>query len=478
MGAMALIDSHGKPVQVCGLAVLILAAILAAVSAQSDDVTTGNGFTPDQEVRLGRESAAVVRRLLPLLRVRRIDSFVRDIGRSLVDRLPAHLRQSRFRYSFDVLNVTDLLSYALPGGPIFVSRGMIEAAPTEAVLAGLLAHQVSHVALRHGAIQRTRGEMFEPADLSEQVLGGITLRTDDEPPFLGSNFSITGYFLNYNAALEREAELLSAQLLTRAGYDLRDMTAMFRAIVRTAADRGETEWIERHPDADLGDRDADTVVDINDPADAPPMATASPTGRFESIRARLRAMAPARTATEAARAQARRLPEGSVGLLGIVVPSGQSRRVLVGNVLEMEVPSNWRRLSGKSSVAFAPVGASVASDDGTTTFTHGIQVGVALSSTKDLAGDIFALLERFTRTHPRTQWAPVYQRTSFGGQPGLTSIASTVSDVSGRFEYVSVSAAHLRDGRLLYIIGIAPQPEAGTYRGAFTRIRRSIRVFD
>ena len=193
---MALIDSRWKTVRVCGFAVLILASILAAVSAQSDDVTTGNGFTPDQEVRLGRESATVVRRLLPLLVVRPVNSVVRDIDRSLVDQLQAWLRQSRFRYSFGVLNVTDLLSYALPGGPIFVSRGMIEAAPAEAALAGLLAHQVSHVALRHGSIQRTRGEIFEPADLSEQVLGGITLRTDDEPPFLGSNFSITGYFLN------------------------------------------------------------------------------------------------------------------------------------------------------------------------------------------------------------------------------------------------------------------------------------------
>ncbi|MBI4886135.1 MAG: M48 family metalloprotease [Acidobacteria bacterium] len=449
-----------------GLAVLMLGSALAAASAQSDGVTIGNGFTPDQEVQLGRESAAVVRRLLPLLRNPGIDGFVKGIGRRLADGIPADVRRSTFRYSFDVLNVANLFSYALPGGFIFVSRGMIETAPTEGALAGLLAHQLSHIALRHGAIQRTRGETFEPGDLTGQTLGGIMVQADDEPVFLGSTFRVSAYFLKYDIAFEREANLLGAEMMARAGYDPRDTVAMFTAIARTSADRGDQAWIESHPDSD------------NRVGDAAPKATSSPTGQFESIRARLRVMAPAPRAEEAARAQARRFAVGPVGSLGVVVPSGESRPVFVGNVLQMNVPANWRRLSGKSAVVFAPADALVASQGGLTAFTHGVQVGIALSPTGDLEGDATALLQHFGRTHPQFQWRPAYQRLSLGGRRAAITAANNLSAVTRQSEYVSVSVAHLRDGRLLYVIGIAPQIEAGTYRGAFNQIRQSITFLD
>jgi hypothetical protein len=103
---------------------------------------------------------------------------------------------------------------------------------------------------------------------------------------------------------------------------------------------------------------------------------------------------------------------------------------------------------------------------------------VALRSGDALEQEIGALLRRLAAANPGLTWAPAFQQARLGGRPALLTAASNVAAESRRFEYISVAAAHLDDRRLLYVIGIAPQIETGTYRGAFTRIRSSIRLID
>lgn len=472
---MASIDGRLHRTRVWAL-LLILWPALAAGSAQTDATAFRGSFTPEEELRRGREAAAGVRLLLPMLGDADISGFVRDVGRRLADSIPADLRQPSFRYTFDVVNVSDLVSFALSGGPIFVSRGMIETSPTEAALAGLLAHQLSHVVLRHGAAQATRGAAFERGDLAGQTLGAIAVRTEETLGLPGAIFGISTYDLEYVPALEREADLLGGQIMTRAGYDPHQIAEMFRAIARTGADRGGPAWIRSH--SGPGDDDADARPDgnISRQDDGAPQATPARADRFDRIRARLRVMPPARIAKDAARAQANRFLGDPVG--EVVGPSGESRRVSVGDVIQVDVPANWRRLSGGSSMAFAPTGGFFESEVGLAGFTHGVQIGVARSPTGSLDGDMQAVLQRYGQTNLRFQWSPVYQRIRLGGRNGLFLAASAVSTATGRFKYVSVSTTHLRDGSLLYVIGVAPRLDAGTYRGAFERIQQSIRFVD
>lgn len=142
----------------------------------------------------------------------------------------------------------------------------------------------------------------------------------------------------------------------------------------------------------------------------------------------------------------------------------------------MSVPANWRRISRSNTVMFAPDGAVFESDGNATAFTHGIQVGVARSLTGDLKRDTEALLQSFGQANPQLRWVPAYQRTTIGGRAGLTTVMNNVSAVTRQFEYVSVSTVHLDNGNLLYVIGIAPQDEAGIYRNAFNRIQESIQL--
>ena len=101
------------------------------------------------------------RRQLPLLRDEAVDSYIDRLGERLVAAIPADQRHPGFDYTFDVVNVRDINAFALPGGPMFVNRGMIEAATTEGEVAGVMAHEISHVALRHGTAQASKATQYQ-----------------------------------------------------------------------------------------------------------------------------------------------------------------------------------------------------------------------------------------------------------------------------------------------------------------------------
>lgn len=462
-----------------GRALVVLGLAASTASAQTAITPPPTSYSLSEERELGREAATALRRILPVLKDRRIERFVGDIGRRLVGHLPSPFQALRFRYSFELLNLKDIASYGLPGGSIFLSRGIIEAARSDGQVAALMAHQLSHVVLRHGTAQATRGEHFEPSDIDAVMLGAVVGGSVEESGLPDADFAISPYFLQFNAEHERQADLLGLQIMARAGYDPREMAAMFRTIASEGNGRGLPEWLNNHPDPGDGNqgrsRDAYIAREADTLAVVKPNAASS---GLDAVHVRLQALAPAASAEDVARARATRLlADVRRPVIEVLVPDGRSRRVAVGNVLRMEVPANWRRTSGGSTVIFAPAGASFESS-GATTFTHGMQVGIARSPTGTLEGDTRALLRSFAQKNPRLRWTPAFQTIELRGRDGLTTALTNVSAITQRFQYVSVSTAHLRDGNLLYIIGIAPQNELGTYRGAFTRVRQSIEFAD
>ncbi len=175
--------------------------------------------------------------------------------------------------------------------------------------------------------------------------------------------------------------------------------------------------------------------------------------------------------------QTRCLPTGTGGY-HVLVPSGESRSVTAGDLLQLRVPSNWRRLPAGNTVVFAPEGAFRGSPDGPVAVTHGIQVGIARSLTGELQGDIRALLATPGRENRYLTWTPAFHTVTLARRSGLTTTLSHVSPVTGEFEYVSVSAMHLPDESVLYVIGLAPLEDAGAYRNAFNRVIESLQILD
>src|SRR3982751_741938 len=152
-----------------------LAVLLSAQTGVAQTVIKApkNKYTPAQDVQLGQEAAAQVDQQLPILHDDNVTSYVQEIGRRLVNAIPEDQRHPEFKYTFKVVNVKEINAFALPGGPMYVNRGMIEAAKTEGEVIGVLAHEMSHVALRHGTAQATKATKYEMGTIAGAILGAI-----------------------------------------------------------------------------------------------------------------------------------------------------------------------------------------------------------------------------------------------------------------------------------------------------------------
>ena len=468
-------------------ALLLAVAVTGAPAlAQTPVKRDSNKYTPEQDVQIGEEAAAEVRRELPLLNDRRVDEYVEGVGRGLVRAIPAEFQESAFRFSFDVVNQKEINAFALPGGPMFLHRGMIESAKTEGEMAGVMAHEIAHVALRHGTAQATKGEKFQIGAVAGQILGAIIGGAAGSVIAQGSSFGLGAYFLKYGREYEREADILGARIMAKAGYDPREMAEMFRTIEQQSGGGGP-EWLSSHPNP--GNR----YSAIQTEAAALRVEGRAPTqAEFRSIKAGLASLPPAYTAEQIARAKAngRRLPgvggggnddDGVVrnGNGRVDLPSNQYRQVQVGNFLRLQVPSNWEQTSGKESVTFAPPGAHYRGDSGQTGFTHGMQLGVIPNESHSHQEATDELIESLQHGNPQIRRQNGgYVRESIGGRTALSTTLRNVSEVTGSAELVTVSTVPLRDGSLLYVLGVVPQDEADEYGVAFRRAKQSMQIAD
>jgi len=450
-----------------------LTLTLAAPSAQTRITADPNKYSPAQDVQLGREAAAEATKQLPMLNDDRIDNWVEDVGGELVQAIPAEFRHAEFRYTFDVVNQKEINAFALPGGPMFLNRGMIEAARSEGEVASVMAHEIAHVALRHGTAQATKGEKFQIGAIAGQILGAIVGGTAGSVISQGSQIGLGTYFLKYGREYERQADLLGAQIMARAGYNPREMATMFETIERQGGSSGP-EWMSSHPNP--GNR----AAAINKEASMLRVQGDANTGQFASIKGRLGDMSPAYTAEQIARGQTRSRPTGTSGrrTVNVEPPASQLRRYTPANFLEVSVPANWEPVaSGDGGATYAPDGGFFEGESGGTAFTHGVQFGVA-QGTGNLQRDTQQLVQTFARSNPDLRSAGSPRRETVGRRQGITTPLSNVSEVSGGREYVALSTAQLRDGSVLYMIGVAPQAEAGTYENAFRRIRQALAIAD
>ena len=139
---------------------LVAVALTASVTAQTVIRPPENKYSPADDVKLGQEAAQEVERQLPVMHDDNVNTYLDDIGRRLVNAIPSDLQHPEFRYTFKGVNVKEINAFALPGGPMFINRGMMEKAHTEGEIAGVMAHELSHVALRHGTAQQTKATPY------------------------------------------------------------------------------------------------------------------------------------------------------------------------------------------------------------------------------------------------------------------------------------------------------------------------------
>ena len=293
---------------VVGLGVLLSGG---ALGGQTVVTPSDNRYTPAQDVELGRQAAVEVEQQLPMLRDEAVTSFMASIETRLVRSIPETLRHPEFQYSFQVVNVREINAFALPGGPMYVNRGMIAAAHSQGEVAGVMAHELSHVALRHGTAQATKATKYEIGTLIGAVVGSIIGGEVGSAVAQGTQFGLGTAFLRFSREFEREADLLGSHIMAAAGYDPREMASMFTTIQEQAGSGGP-QWLSDHPDP--GDRSASITREAKLLTVRNPVRDVR---AFTKAQARLRQMATAPTTEDAARTMAGR---GNVPVEGRLDP--------------------------------------------------------------------------------------------------------------------------------------------------------------
>lgn len=201
----------------------LAAPVLALSLASAAPAAAVNLFSVQQDVQLGRQAAADAERQLPILR----DGTVQGYVSAIVARLAAAAPGPRFPYQVKVVDAADINAFALPGGYIYVNRGLIEAVRNEGELAGVIAHEMGHVAERHGTEQATKAYGAQAgAGLLAQILGGRDRRLGAGEQIAGS-LGLSALFMKFSRDAENEADRVGAQMMARAGYDPMAMASFF-----------------------------------------------------------------------------------------------------------------------------------------------------------------------------------------------------------------------------------------------------------
>jgi predicted Zn-dependent protease len=456
--------------------IALVAVALMPLSAlgQTQIKYHSNKYSIQDDVQLGRRAAQEVEQQYPLMQDGQVQGYVERVGRRLVNAIPSQFQHSEFQYNFRVVNARDINAFALPGGPMFVNRGMIEAAKSEGEMAGVMAHEISHVALRHGTAQATKGQKYGLlagiAGIAGTILGGPGVGQLAQAPF-------AVYLLKFSREYETEADVLGAQILARAGYDPRDLASMFRTIEQQGGGGGG--FLSDHPSP------SDRYARINREAQMLQVNAGSrDTREFQSIQQRLRGYGRAPSMQEIAQG-GQRYPTGEntgnypedrpVGRVEYPSSRYQSYSIFNGG-LQVSVPGNWRQINDGNAVWFAPEGA-YGQHNGQAVYTHGTSFGVAQTNNRNLTSATQELINGFAQGNNNLRATGGSQRTTLAGRQAILSTLTNVNEATGRGENVRLITTQLRDGRILYMVAVAPQGERN-FENAFQNVFRSVRIND
>jgi len=292
------IDTRLARVMATGLLAVGLASGLVA---QTSFKLAKNKYTPKQDVELGRQAAAEVRKQYPLIEDQRIARYLTTLGDRLVAAGPSQFKESVYEYSFTAVNLKEIDAFALPGGPMFVHRGMIDAAGSEGEVAGVMAHELSHVLLRHGTANATKAQnpWLQLGQAAGQLGGAMLGGPVGSIVAQGSDIGLGAVLLRYSRDFEKEADLMGAQIMARAGYDPRELARMFETIERQAKSGGGSgpQWLSDHPNP--GNRTQyitkeASLLTIAKPADA---------SQFQPVKAAFASLPPAKSMADLSRAK-------------------------------------------------------------------------------------------------------------------------------------------------------------------------------
>jgi beta-barrel assembly-enhancing protease len=443
-----------------------------------------NAFTPQQEIAEGQKAKAEIYKSMPVLAASNpVTLYVQRLGAKLVAQAPGY----KWPYEFHVINQAEINAFALPGGQIFVNLATIQAAETEAQLAGVLAHEISHVVQRHATCNATKQQQQALFWGLGQVAAGIFL------PGAAGTLAQTGIgaaaglgYLRMSRDSEKQADLMGTDILYDANYDPRAMPQFFE-IIQSKYGEGGAQLLSDHPNP--GNR----VGYVQDEIETlPPKSNyVKTTAQFKAIHQQASAM-HAYTAQEIKSgawktqapsqqtAQAGTVPVGAAAqrddVAVVFAPSGGWSKLNTADYT-LNYPDNWHATNGSgTNVTIAPQGGVSA---------NGISYGVLVESfavRPEAAFDdaFMQLLRQLSQQNPGLVQSGAVEDVLVNGIAaksveliGRSALARRGQALKERDWLVAIQR---QNGIMTTIIFIAPEENARELRPTFEQILRSFKT--
>ncbi len=438
----------------------LLLALASLVWGQQRELKPGfNLFSKQQDIQLGREGASQIERQVTLARNAELNDYVVRIGR----RLASQPQADQYPYSFKVVHDSNINAFALPGGPTYINTGLIAAAENEGQLAGVMAHEIGHVALRHGTNQASKANLIQlPALLAGALLGDGSLA--GQLAQLGVHFGAGSLLLKYSRNAERDADLLGARMMSHAGYNPLEMARFFEKLEGEGAHRGAVaQFFASHPNP--GNRSKAVQEEIRY---LPRRAYDADSGQFARARQMVNDLpaAPKRGAA----ASIQDLPAGR--------PSGRFRQYR-GREFAFSHPDNWQTYGDRDSamLTVAPREGLRQSRDGRMLIGYGVMVSFYFpqrGGRVDLRRHTEELLRKLQQENPGMRVSSEgSRRLTVGGEAAMQTTLHSESIFAGEAE-VDLLVTVQRPEGLFYMIFIAPEREYREIRDTFEQMLRSV----
>jgi hypothetical protein len=442
---------------------LCLALAPCTLAQRTQFKAAWNFYSPQEDIKLGKQVAVDAEKQLPSCNAPKVDTYLTELGKKLIAKLPTG--GVEYPWEFHCVNDKAINAFALPGGYVFVNRGAIAAADNEAQLAGVIAHELSHVALRHGTAEATKAQAAQAGvGIIGAIFGGNAggaLLTE-----LG-RFSAGGVLLRYSRTAETQADVVGTQVLYDAGYDPRALAQFFEKIEADSKGQNPPEFFSDHPNPE---HRVERVEEEIDKLGGLPTKMKRDSVEFETIKREVRALPVVKRETLGASGPAPR-PMGPPP-----APSANYAEYQA-SAFAMKYPDNWKKYGEKNSVSFAPDGGVMEDSDGKAGLAYGIIVDVTKvpgGSGEALEKATDELIKSLQKENPKMKIARQPGPVRLNGQPGLSTYLSNESPAGG--EETDWLVTTIRPEGLLSIICVAPQKDYEKYDKTFSAILDSVRL--
>ncbi len=472
-----------------------LLALLLALPLESLAATTepqlpdpGNpGMNKEQQEQFGLQAMAQVYQQMPVLPDSSpMTQYIQQLGKKLEAVIPP---DHNWPYQFHVIPASDINAFALPGGPMFVNVGAIQAADNEAELVGVMAHEMSHVYMQHSAKQAPKAGVAQViAGLAGAVLGGSSI---GRLAAMGIQFGAGTMLMKYSREDESQADATGAIIMYKAGYNPKAMADFFTKLEQKYGGGGP-QFLSDHPNP--GNRQAAIEKEI---AEWPPKTYTTSSDAFTKAKQEASSSktysaqeidAGAKNGTWAQQnkkngavpanlpAAAGSSDNGTLANVSLkqVKPSGNFKQ-LQQNGFSISYPDNWQTGSGQNGVVIGP--QQGVSQSG---IAYGVMISAAQTNGGSLDQDTQQLIQGLVQSNPGMKADGNPSSINVGGTQGRSIYLTGTSPVQQNGRPVPerdwlVTLPDSQNG-LMYLVFVAPQKDFNQLKPTYQKMLNGLQL--